>query len=56
MYKIREKQERFYEDKLTVDQVKKELGQHIDEENKRINIDSAKKKAVLQHMDYDGFH
>jgi hypothetical protein len=56
MYKIREKQERFYEEKLTVDQVKKELGQQINEENKRINIDSAKKKAVLQHMDYDGFH
>ena len=27
----------------------------IDEENKRINVDSAKKRAVIQHMDYDGF-
>ena len=56
MYKLREKQERFYEEKLTVDEVKKELGHQINEENKRINVDSAKKKAVLQHMDYDGFH
>ena len=56
MYKIREKQERFYEEKLTVSEVQKELGQFINEENKRINVDSAKKKAVLQHMDYDNFH
>ncbi len=56
MYQIKEKQERFYEDKLTIDEVKKELGSAINEEHKRINVDSAKKKAVLQHMDYDGFH
>lgn len=56
MYKVREKQQRFYEENLTVDEVKRELGHHIDEENKRINIDSAKKKAVMQHMDYDNFH
>lgn len=41
---------------MTVSEVQKELGQYINEENKRINVDSAKKKAVLQHMDYDGFH
>ena len=56
MYKIREKQERFYEDKLTVAEVKKEMGESINEESKRSNVDSAKKRAVLQHMDYDGFH
>ena len=32
-----------------------ELGFSIDEENKRVNVDSAKKRAVIQHMDYDGF-
>ena len=37
-------------------EVKEELGEAIDYENKRTNVDSAKKKAVLQHMDYDGFH
>ena len=56
MYQIREKQEKFYEQKLTVDEVKKELGFAINEENLRSNVDSAKKRAVLQHMDYDGFH
>ena len=39
-----------------MEHVKRELGQQINEENKRINVDSAKKKAVLQRMDYDGFH
>jgi hypothetical protein len=28
----------------------------IDYDHKRSNVDSAKKRAVLQHMDYDGFH
>ena len=32
------------------------MGGTINDENKRVNIDSAKKRAVLQHMDYDGFH
>jgi hypothetical protein len=36
--------------------VKKELGDSINEENQRINVDSAKKKAVMYHMDYDNFH
>lgn len=53
---MREKQERFYEEKLTCDNVRQELGGTINDENKRVNIDSAKKRAVLQHMDYDGFH
>ena len=28
----------------------------MNEESIRTNLDSAKKRAVLQHMDYDGFH
>ena len=56
MYKLKVKQERFYEELLTVDAVKRELGSTINEENKRINVDSAKKLAVMQRMDYDGFH
>ena len=36
--------------------MKKELGDSINEENQRINVDSAKKKAVMYHMDYDNFH
>ena len=27
----------------------------IDWDNKRTNVDSAKKRAVMQHMEYDGF-
>ncbi len=27
----------------------------IDWDNKRTNVDSAKKLAVMQHMEYDGF-
>ena len=37
-------------------EVKKELGLAINEECKRTNVDSAKKRAVMQHMDYDNFH
>ena len=29
--------------------------QDIDFDNRRTNVDSSKKMAVLQHMDYDGF-
>ncbi len=56
MYKLKVKQERFYEELLNCDQVKRELGSTINEEHKRINVDSAKKIAVMQRMDYDGFH
>jgi hypothetical protein len=47
MYQVKEKQEKFYEDRLTVGHVKRELGHEISEENKRINVDSAKKRAVI---------
>ena len=56
MYKVKVKQERFFEEKLTVGEVKRELGTALNEEAKRVNVDSAKKRAVMQHMDYDGFH
>ena len=56
MYKVGLKQQRFDEKKLTVDSVKESLPDAIDEENKRINVDSSKKRACLQHMDYDNFH
>ncbi|CDW74897.1 atp12-domain-containing protein [Stylonychia lemnae] len=55
MYQLKIKQERFSEDKLTCQEVKRELGHSLNEESQRINVDSAKKRAVLQHMDYDGF-
>ena len=31
------------------------MQQDIDFDHRRSNVDSAKKRAVLQHMDYDGF-
>jgi hypothetical protein len=31
------------------------MHQDIDWDNKRTNVDSSKKRAVMQHMDYDGF-
>ena len=47
MYKLRVKQEKFYEEKLNCEEVKKELGSVINDEAKRINVDSAKKRAVM---------
>lgn len=35
---------------------KEELKQAINAENHRTNVDTAKKSAVSQYMDYDGFH
>jgi len=40
---------------FSVENVKYELEGFIDAESRRVNIDSAKKRAVLQGMDYDGF-
>ena len=50
------KQQRFSEADLTCQKAKKEMYVDIDQANVRSNIDSAKKRACLQHMDYDGFH
>ena len=49
------KQERFHEELLTMDQVNKDLAQDIQQANKYSNVDSAKKRAVMQHMDYENF-
>ena len=38
-----------------MNELKKELKTEMNVENKRVNVDSAKKLACLQHMDYDGF-
>ena len=50
------KQERFDEAKLSTAHCANELADDIQFENKRVNVDSAKKIAVMQHMDYDQFH
>jgi hypothetical protein len=44
------------DDILNTFKYKNDLKDALNRENHRINIDSAKKKAVLQGMDYDGFH
>ncbi|KAL4495467.1 hypothetical protein ABPG72_020208 [Tetrahymena utriculariae] len=53
--RIKEQKLRSNNINFSVEQVKNELEGFIDEENKRVNIDSAKKRAVLQGMDYGGF-
>ena len=50
-----QKQERFDESQLTVNHAKKTMKEDMDWDNKRVNVDSAKKIAVMQHMEYDGF-
>ena len=50
-----QKQERFDESQLTVNHAKKTMVEDMDWDNKRVNVDSAKKIAVMQHMEYDGF-
>ena len=49
------KQERFHHELLTTEHAKKELMKDINVENQRVNVDSAKKKACIQCMDYNGF-
>jgi len=44
------------EDYLNTDRFKDQLRVEISKDNHRVNVDSAKKKAVLQGMNYDGFH
>lgn len=44
------------ENYLDTNRFKTQLKDEISKDNHRVNIDSAKKKAVLQHMNYDGFH
>lgn len=40
---------------LSCANVKHELAHELDVENRRVNVDSAKKKAVLYRMEYEGF-
>ncbi len=44
------------ENYLNTDRFREQLRVEISKDNHRVNIDSAKKKAVLQGMNYDGFH
>jgi hypothetical protein len=41
--------------KISCSNLKSELYSSINYENERTNVDSAKKRACLQGMDYDGF-
>ena len=49
------KQKRFHHELLTTAHTRGEFHHEVNQENKRVNVDSAKKKACLQHMDYGGF-
>ncbi|CAD8161052.1 unnamed protein product [Paramecium pentaurelia] len=40
---------------LTCQNIREEFQKEIDIEHQRINVDSAKKKAVIYHHDYEGF-
>ena len=42
-----QKQERFDESQLTVNHAKKTMEEDMDWDNKRVNVDSAKKIAVM---------
>jgi len=44
------------ENLLNASKYKEELKAVIDKDNHRENVDRAKKKSVIQHMDYDNFH
>ena len=44
------------ENLLDTTKYKNDLRSAINNESHRVNIDSAKKRAVMQRMDYDGFH
>jgi len=56
MYQRVEKQEKFSEETLECTKIKKEFDQSVKEDLTHKNEDSAKKQAVHQGMDYDGFH
>jgi hypothetical protein len=55
-YELKKNENKLNDDLLNANYHKKELKLAINEDYHRINIDSAKKKAVLQNMDYDNFH
>ena len=47
MLEHNKKQHRFHYEHLNTDHCRGELMEQINEENKRVNVDSAKKKACL---------
>jgi len=49
------KQHIFDESKLTVSHARHDMKQFMNWENKRVNVDSSKKIAVMQRMEYDQF-
>ena len=49
------KQVKFHHQHLTTEHCRKEMYEEINEESKRVNIDSSKKKACMQQMDYANF-
>jgi len=55
MYKHKEQKLTPNQITFSLSDIKQELENSINEEHKRVNVDSAKKRAVLQHMDYDNF-
>jgi hypothetical protein len=56
-HEIKKNEKRLNEDVLlNASKYKNDLKDAINMENHRTNIDSAKKKAVMQGMNYDGFH
>jgi len=55
-HEIKKNENKLNDQLINAEKYKEELKGAINKENHRINIDSAKKKAVIQRMDYDGFH
>jgi hypothetical protein len=55
-HEIRKNENKLNDQLINAEKYKEELKGAINKENHRINVDSAKKKAVIQRMDYDGFH
>jgi hypothetical protein len=55
MYGIHEKKLTAQDMILSCQVARSELEESFDEERKRVNIDSAKKRSVLYGMDYEGF-
>jgi hypothetical protein len=53
---LKRNENKLNEELINAEKYKLELKGAINKENHRVNIDSAKKKAVIQRMDYDGFH
>ena len=55
-HEIKKNENRLNDELVNAEKYKNELKSAINTENHRVNVDSAKKRAVLQRFDYDGFH